>query len=1054
MNIDLSSARRRLQDFDFRNLFVQELNWSHCTSRPLDLIVDGKTVSLTPLAEMSGMVVYQAELADSDDIPSSTFRRKLENQVKQITHEHIVIFVDSEKQRSVWQWIKRGGGQQTATREYTYNRGQPGDLLLQKLNGIALDIEDFDSEGRIAVVKVLERVAGAFDVERVTKRFYDEFKRERDAFSRFLAGIKAVDDLGWYASVMLNRLMFIYFIQKKGFLNGDVNYLVHKLEESKSRSEDRFYRDFLMPLFFQGFALEEGERPDEIRDLLGNVPYLNGGLFLPHQLERTYGEEISIGDAAFERLFTFFEKYNWHLDYRPMCADNEINPDVLGYIFEKYINQKEMGAYYTKEDITDYICKNTIIPFLFDKLENMRYEELHPFPMKDIEPYIYQAVKQEDFLPTETEREYGERQRRYQRIKDDFVTGKISTINDLITCNLDIRKFAEDWAAEITDPLTLRAFYFHCLNKVTVLDPAAGSGAFLFAALNLLEPLYEICLGKMEELGGPGYEDFAQELERVNKHPNREYFILKSIIVNNLYGVDIMEEAVEICKLRLFLKLVAQVDDVDSIEPLPDIDFNIRAGNSLVGYTSADKINFTPNRAEGQKIKMDLYGDVAQIENSAANVERSFKNFRELQIEVGVNSKTLANAKSDLRNDLEKLEDELNRYLAGEYGVDIKNIRSYEKWLKTHQPFHWFIEFYGILKNGGFSVIIGNPPYVEYSKVLNDYSICNYVSESCGNLYAYFVERNSMLVNNSGRSGMIVPHSSICTDRMSPIQNIFNSIGNPVWVSTYCIRPSKLFVGVDQRLAIFIMQHNKENDTKMLYSSKYHRWNEDFREYLFPTIQYTNISTITYKDSFPKMEKQLENDIWRRITEFSSLVKLISKNRKHFLYFHNAPRYWIRAINFAPYFWNEREGEHISTQVKPLYFSSALEASVIVAVLNSSLFYWWFILLSDCRHLNMREIERFPLGLDKMEDTTKQNLAAINKRLMDDYKLNARRKECYYKTTGKVIYDEFYPKYSKSIINEIDRILAKHYGFTEEELDFVINYDIKYRMGRGDGEDE
>jgi hypothetical protein len=94
------------------------------------------------------------------------------------------------------------------------------------------------------------------------------------------------------------------------------------------------------------------------------VPYLNGGIFMPHQVEQLYGKTISIPDKAFENLFGFFDAYHWHLDERPLKADNEINPDVLGYIFEKYINQKQMGAYYTKEDITGYISQNTVIPFL------------------------------------------------------------------------------------------------------------------------------------------------------------------------------------------------------------------------------------------------------------------------------------------------------------------------------------------------------------------------------------------------------------------------------------------------------------------------------------------------------------------------------------------------------------------------------------------------------------------------------------------------------------------------------------------------------------------
>jgi hypothetical protein len=164
---------------------------------------------------------------------------------------------------------------------------------------------------------------------------------------------------------MLNRLMFIYFIQKKGFLDGNTDYLRTKLRQTQEQGENFFYREFLCPLFFAGFAKKETERSAEINHLLGRVPYLNGGLFLKHEIEQHY-PRIQIPDSAFERIFNFFDQYQWHLDERPLRADNEINPDVLGYIFEKYINQKQMGAYYTKEDITGYISKNTIIPFLFD----------------------------------------------------------------------------------------------------------------------------------------------------------------------------------------------------------------------------------------------------------------------------------------------------------------------------------------------------------------------------------------------------------------------------------------------------------------------------------------------------------------------------------------------------------------------------------------------------------------------------------------------------------------------------------------------------------------
>src|SRR3989338_4501014 len=475
---------------------------------------------------------------------------------------------------------------------------------------------------------------------------------------------------------MLNRLMFVYFTQKKGFLNGDINYLQNKLTECKKRNKDSFYREFLCPLFFEGFARESPKRLAAINKILGKVPYLNGGIFQKHQIEELHGKQIQVSDKAFERLFEFFEQYQWHLDERPLRNDKEINPDVLGYIFEKYINQKQMGAYYTKEDITGYISQNTVIPSLFDTarpkckiaFENPNGPTIWELLKTDPERYIYPAVLHgkdqplpadiaaglnnisqhtswnkaapADFaLPTEIWREVVARRKRYEEIRSKLVTGEVRDINDLITLNLDIRQFAQDVIENCEGPELLRAFW-HAIEHVTILDPTCGSGAFLFAALNILEPLYEACLDRMEafveDLDRSGekhrpekFSDFRKVLENVAAHPNRRYFIFKSIILNNLFGVDIMEEAVEICKLRLFLKLAAQVEpdaakDNFGIEPLPDIDFNIRAGNTLVGFTSMNQIR--------DALKADLANqlELPRIEGRAEEADRAWKLFRHM----------------------------------------------------------------------------------------------------------------------------------------------------------------------------------------------------------------------------------------------------------------------------------------------------------------------------------------------------------------------------------------------------------------------------------------
>ncbi|MBW2570720.1 MAG: hypothetical protein JRE47_15515 [Deltaproteobacteria bacterium] len=190
-----------------------------------------------------------------------------------------------------------------------------------------------------------------------------------------------------------------------------------------------------------------------------------------------------------------------------------------------------------------------------------------------------------------------ERRKRYAKVKSKIKNGKITEINDFITYNLNIRQFAQDVMENSDDPDFIRQF-FKAIKSVTILDPTCGSGAFLFAALNILEPLYETCIERMEQFTAEEprkYKFFHEVLAEVNseEHPNLGYYIYKTIILNNLYGVDIMHEAVEIAKLRLFLKMVGAVDinirkPNYGLEPLPDVDFNIRAGNTLVGFASED----------------------------------------------------------------------------------------------------------------------------------------------------------------------------------------------------------------------------------------------------------------------------------------------------------------------------------------------------------------------------------------------------------------------------------------------------------------------------------
>jgi hypothetical protein len=320
--------------------------------------------------------------------------------------------------------------------------------------------------------------------------------------------------------------MFVYFLQKKGFVdNRRENYLREKLDESKKEGKDLFYKKFLEYLFFEGFAKEKKDRSKEAMAALGEIKYLNGGLFLKHRIERQ--NEIKIADKAFETLFALFEKYSWHLDDSPAGQDDEINPAVLGYIFEKYINQKEFGAYYTRTEMTDYLAERTIHKALLQKI-------------KEKNPQI-----------------------------------KAETLSEVLM--------------KLDDTLALLLIK-EILPVFSVLDPACGSGAFLVAAMKMLIDIYSAVVGKIKLSKNTELKTWLSKIE--NEHPSILYYIKKKIITDNLYGVDIMEEAVEIARLRLFLALASSANTLDELEPLPNIDFNILSGNSLIGLIKVDEDRF------------------------------------------------------------------------------------------------------------------------------------------------------------------------------------------------------------------------------------------------------------------------------------------------------------------------------------------------------------------------------------------------------------------------------------------------------------------------------
>ena len=658
--LDIPQTRDLLQEFDFSTLFIEELGWSQpITRNSVTAALKGTSFVRREIAELSGVPVFEI-IVEDEGIPDAKTRAAIHKEIAKVHHENLLVFVDKERRQSLWYWVKREGKKQYP-REHLYMRGQPGDLFLSKLGSMVVDLSDFDETGTVPVVEVAGRLQKALDVERVTKKFYKEFSTQHLAFLELIQGIEDERQRRWYASVLLNRLMFIYFLQSKYFLdnrNGD--YLREKLDKSQhTLGRNKFFSVFLKALFFEGFAKPEEERSQEARKLLGNICYLNGGLFLKHPIEIA-NPQIDVPDQAFENLFDLFGRYSWNLNDTPGGNDNEINPDVLGYIFEKYINQKAFGAYYTRPEITEYLCEQTIYKLILEKV----------------------SVPDVPGLPPS---------RRFDSIAD-------------LLLNLDA-------------PLCKRLL-LEILPNLSLLDPACGSGAFLVAAMRTLINLYSAIIGKIEFLQDRTLSEWIRKERK--KHPSIHYFIKKRIITENLFGVDIMEEATEIAKLRLFLALVASVQKVEQLEPLPNIDFNILAGNSLIGLMRVDDEDFNAHHSQGNLFR-STYQALLTEKNELIRVYR--------------HATTYAEDLRSLRDDIEKKKKEaietLDEILLDEFSKNLKIKFEQATWdekkgklgkpkkrdlnikdIRALQPFHWGYEFDEILnKNGGFDAIITNPPW-------------------------------------------------------------------------------------------------------------------------------------------------------------------------------------------------------------------------------------------------------------------------------------------------------------------------------------------------------
>lgn len=679
--LDFTGFEKHLSAFDFARLFVDVLGWN-CA--PADNNWQSDAAGETPftrrtVAELGGVVAIQVVVHGG--WPDEAQRLRVWKHIAHSHVENLLIFTDRQDKasQSQWYWVKRDkhpetGKPRLTSRRHDYFKGQPVDLFASKLQAMVVELSELDASGRLPVLEAARRIQAALDVDKTTKKFFTAYQQQHLELLAHIKGIDNERDKRWYASVLLNRLMFVWFMQKKFFLDGgNVDYLQTKLAASQGRGPNRFFGEFLNALFFEAFAKPEADRSPEAKALTGQIPYLNGGLFLHHKLELDadhaprVGTTLTVADAAFVGIFKLFASFTWHLDDTPGGDADEINPDVLGYIFEKYINQKAFGAYYTRPEITGYLAERSIHKMILERIHEPAVPELN---LKEI---------------------------------------KFDTVPDLLAR---------------MDAHTALKLVNEVLPSITILDPAVGSGAFLVAALKCLINVYYAVVGRAEMGASSELKNWLAHIQQ--DHASVGYYIKRRIVTDNLHGVDIMEEACEIAKLRLFLAMVSSVRKVEDLEPLPNIDFNILPGNSLVGLMRVDEVEFNQTNTQlslfsaakprpfkellsAKNRKLDTYRHTAEVMGKAVNMRDLRDDIdQEMQIANGIMNELLRDQFEKLQVKFEEATwDESKQTLgkAKKRPIETKDIQA-------QTPFHWGYVFDDIVqRRGGFDIILANPPW-------------------------------------------------------------------------------------------------------------------------------------------------------------------------------------------------------------------------------------------------------------------------------------------------------------------------------------------------------
>lgn len=597
----------------------------------------------------------------------------------------------------------------------------------------------------------LKSIEDAFSVEKLSKNFFDEYRQHYGYFTKYLTGkdenneetgkphafLKSVfngheKEARDFIKKMLGRIVFLYFLEKKGWLgvpedknwgHGDENFLSNLFNDCNVQED--FYGQVLVPLYFSTLNEERINDHFKIKALLFNkpgynklkIPYLNGGLF---DDDEKHTDNLVFPKGLFKELFDFFDKYNFTVyEDSPDEHTVAVDPEMLGHIFENLLeDNKDKGAYYTPKEIVHYMCRESLIEYLYTKL--------NPTPEKET---VARAAIEKLILNHE--------------------------------------------ASEIIeyDEVILKA-----LKEVKICDPAIGSGAFpmglLLEIFYLIETLYNAS------------PDVTAAIWKLGNGWNPAK-VKEEIIQNSIYGVDIEKGAVDIARLRFWLSLIV---DENTPRSLPNLDYKIVVGDSLLSKFEDEVIDIewqyttSHGTAETKKIIVEQVSKLQTLQawqhayfHQKGDKHKQQKDIRNIKIDILINQLTLnkitfnqANPKlggfAPAPKEIQKnLESEIKS--AG-YDKTISKLNKLKENKTAHLHFFdWKLDFPEVMNERivkgetKFDIVIANPPYgaeVDHDKLNLDYTLSK---KRLSNTYSYFIEKSFRLSKKHANITLIVPNT-------------------------------------------------------------------------------------------------------------------------------------------------------------------------------------------------------------------------------------------------------------------------------------------------------